>query len=87
MGAGLLLVVLGAIIAFAVDDQVPGLNLDVTGLILMVAGALVIAHARQRERERDFERRRSLDIDEHAVESGLEPGAELGPRPGEPRWR
>ena len=84
MGAGLLLVVLGAIIAFAVDGQVPGLNLDVTGLILMVAAAVVIAHARQRERERDFERRRSLDIDEHAVESGSELD---GPRPSGSRWR
>lgn len=45
--------VVGAILAFAVDDEVPGINLSMTGLILMLAGAAIIAHKRrgsQRER-------------------------------------
>ncbi len=53
MGAGVFLLVVGAILAFAIDDDVPGINLGVAGLILMLAGAAVIAHARhgaQRER-------------------------------------
>ncbi|HET8561619.1 MAG TPA: DUF6458 family protein, partial [Marmoricola sp.] len=67
VGGGLFLMVIGAIVAFAVDDEVPGLNLTVTGVILMLAGAVVVLHARQRERERDAERRRTLDIEEEAV--------------------
>ncbi|QWZ07064.1 hypothetical protein KRR39_16355 [Nocardioides panacis] len=46
MGAGLFLVVFGALLTFAVKDEMPNVNLAVAGLILMVAGAAVIAHAR-----------------------------------------
>ena len=46
MGAGLSLLVVGALLAFAVKDDMPGVNLGVAGLILMVAGGFVIAHAR-----------------------------------------
>ena len=67
VGVGLFLVVLGAILAFGVRDGVPALNLTVVGIILMLAGGAVIAHARQRERRRDLERGRVLDIDEEAV--------------------
>jgi uncharacterized protein DUF6458 len=51
VGPGLLLLVLGALLAFAVKDDMPGVNLGVAGLILMVAGAAVIAHARGTARE------------------------------------
>jgi hypothetical protein len=53
VGAGLSLVVLGALLTFAVKDDMPAINLGVAGVILMLAGAAVIAHARstaQRER-------------------------------------
>jgi hypothetical protein len=53
MGSGLFLVVLGALLTFAVKDEMPNVNLGVAGLILMLAGAAVIAHARataQKER-------------------------------------
>lgn len=57
MGAGLFLLVLGALLAFAVKDDMPGVNLGVAGLILMVAGAAVIAHARATaQKERVVER-------------------------------
>ena len=57
MGPGLLLLVLGALLAFAVEDDMPGVNLGVAGLILMVAGAAVIAHARATaQKERVVER-------------------------------
>lgn len=47
MGAGVTLAVLGAILAFAVRADPPGINLQVVGIILMVAGAALIAHARR----------------------------------------
>ena len=57
MGPGLLLLVLGALLAFAVKDDMPGVDLGVAGLILMVSGAAVIAHARGTARkERRVER-------------------------------
>ena len=46
MGTGVVLIVVGAILTFAVEDDVPGINLAVTGLILMIAGAAVVAYAR-----------------------------------------
>ncbi len=49
MGAGVLLLVVGAILAFAVQDHVPAINLPVVGLILMIAGAGIIAYARHGE--------------------------------------
>jgi hypothetical protein len=39
IGVGILLIVVGAILTFAVNATVDGLNLDVVGWILMLAGA------------------------------------------------
>ncbi|GAA0927192.1 DUF6458 family protein [Virgisporangium aurantiacum] len=39
IGVGILLIVIGAILTFAVDATVSGINLDVVGWILMLAGA------------------------------------------------
>jgi hypothetical protein len=39
IGAGILLIVVGAILTFAVNATVSGINLDVVGWILMLAGA------------------------------------------------
>ena len=47
MGVGVFLAVVGAILTFAVDDEVPNVNLAVVGVILMLAAAAVIAHARR----------------------------------------
>jgi hypothetical protein len=53
MGGGVFLLVVGAILAFAVHDDVPGINLTMTGLILMLAGAAIVAYKRHgAERER-----------------------------------
>ncbi|MFG6445727.1 DUF6458 family protein [Microbacterium sp. P06] len=41
IGAGIALFVIGAILAFAIQVDVPGINLDMIGYILMAAGALV----------------------------------------------
>ena len=42
LGAGIFLLALGAILAFAVDVQISGVDLTVIGYILMAAGALGI---------------------------------------------
>ena len=42
LGSGIFLVVVGAILAFAVDVNLSGLDLQVVGWICMVAGALAI---------------------------------------------
>lgn len=40
IGAGVLLIAIGAILAFAVDFEVSGLDISVIGWILMVAGVI-----------------------------------------------
>jgi hypothetical protein len=48
-----LLAVVGAILTFAVRVEMPGIDLTVVGVILMVAGGAMIAYARRTtERER-----------------------------------
>lgn len=50
MGAGVTLAVLGAILAFAVRADPPGINLPIVGVILMAAGAALIVNARRGSR-------------------------------------
>jgi hypothetical protein len=50
MGAGVTLAVLGAILAFAVRADPGVISLPVVGVILMVAGAALIVHARRGSR-------------------------------------
>ena len=40
IGGGIALIVLGAILAFAVEIDVAGLNIDTIGIILMIGGAV-----------------------------------------------
>jgi hypothetical protein len=47
VGAGVALMIVGAILAFAVRRETPGVDVQTVGVILLVAGALVIAHARR----------------------------------------
>jgi hypothetical protein len=49
MAPGVVLVVIGAILAFAVRDEVPGVDIHTVGWILMTAGVVVIAHAHRNE--------------------------------------
>jgi hypothetical protein len=42
MGIGIALLVIGAILSFAVKDSVPGVDLSVVGYICMGAGALAL---------------------------------------------
>jgi len=61
MGIGIVLVVLGAILAFAVRRDSPVVDLQVVGLILIAAGAAVIYLAR-RGSTRVHERRTVEDL-------------------------
>jgi hypothetical protein len=42
MGIGIALLVIGAILSFAIRDSVPGVNLTIIGYICMGAGALAL---------------------------------------------
>jgi len=63
MGPGIFLIVLGALLRFAVEDNVPHFNLGAAGVILMLAGLAVAIHGWATEqRERTVVRRdRSSD--------------------------
>ncbi|CAN5234749.1 hypothetical protein BH18ACT9_BH18ACT9_21940 [soil metagenome] len=57
MGIGMFMTVLGAILAFAVRDGVPGVDITTVGVILMIAGAANIAYDRRdRVHEREVTR-------------------------------
>lgn len=67
IGAGVLLIAVGAILTFAVEYDVAGIDLDVVGWILMGAGALSLIMAllvwgpRKRARREIITERRSPD--------------------------
>jgi hypothetical protein len=61
IGASIFLIAIGAILAFAVDVSLGGLDLDIVGWILMAAGALglvmtALIWGRRRERVAPAER-------------------------------
>lgn len=64
MGPGITLVVLGAILTFAVRTEATAVDLQTVGVIFMLAGAAIIAYAR-REKEARTERV-VTEIDEDA---------------------
>jgi hypothetical protein len=41
IGVGIFLMVLGAILAFAVEATIPGINVDALGIILLLIGVVV----------------------------------------------
>jgi membrane protein implicated in regulation of membrane protease activity len=68
VGPGIFLLVLGAIFAFAVREDTPVLDVQTTGVILMIAGALLIyLSSRSRTRERSLVTREDLSSPEHPV--------------------
>jgi membrane protein implicated in regulation of membrane protease activity len=50
VGAGIFLTVLGALLTFAVRADLPGIDLQSAGVILMIAGVVVIVHHRRGSR-------------------------------------
>ena len=66
MGPGIFLLVLGAVLAFAVRQDTPVLDVQVTGVIFMLAGAaLVYLSSRSRTRERSVVTRDDLSRPDH----------------------
>jgi hypothetical protein len=45
IGVGIFLTVLGAIMAFAIETDVPGINVNTLGVILMVTGLVVVLYS------------------------------------------
>ncbi len=43
MGAGFALIAIGAILAFTFTGEILGIDVDIIGVILMIAGALALA--------------------------------------------
>jgi hypothetical protein len=64
VGVGVLLLVAGAILRFAIQVDIPGVDDDTLGVILMVVGVLAIVLAlvttQQRSRTRHVEERREI---------------------------
>ncbi len=86
VGAGITLMIVGAILAFAVRRETPGVDVQTVGVILLVAGALVIAHARRGSlRERTVTRVEDPlageEIGTHHVAAARDPLAPADPVP------
>ena len=45
IGVGIFLMVLGAILAFAVQTDVPGINVNTLGVILLIVGVVVVLYS------------------------------------------
>jgi hypothetical protein len=45
IGVGIFLMVLGAILAFAVETDVPGLNVNALGVILLLIGLVAVVYS------------------------------------------
>ena len=68
MGPGIFLLVLGAVFTFAVRQDTPLIDLQVTGVIFMMAGAaLVYLSSRSRRRERSVVTRDDLSSPHHPL--------------------
>ena len=68
MGPGIFLLVLGAVFAFAVRQDTPVLDVQVTGVIFMLAGLLLIyLSSRARTRERSVVTRDDLSTPDHPL--------------------
>ncbi len=68
MGPGIFLLVLGAVLAFAVRQDTPVLDVQVTGVIFMIAGGLLIyLSSRSRTRQRSVITRDDLSSPQHPL--------------------
>ena len=45
IGVGIFLMVLGAILAFAVETEVPGINVNTLGVILLLVGLVAVVYS------------------------------------------
>ncbi len=70
MGPGITLIVLGAILAFAVRTDASVVDLQTVGLIFMLAGAAIIAYYRRENRRKE--------VVTHVERQGAEGASDLG---------
>ena len=63
MAPGIILVIVGAILAFAVRTDAPAVDIQTVGLIFMLAGAAIIAYARREKRIKEVETRVEHRVD------------------------
>lgn len=82
VGLGILLIVTGAILAFAVDVSVSGVDLQLVGYILIGAGALAVILSLVTNQQRTHTEHRQV-VDRRDV-GGTEPRRE-DPRHDDPR--
>lgn len=75
LGLGILLLVVGAILSFAVADRIEGVDLVIIGYILMGAGALslIVGLIMQRQRANTshrevIDRREDVDVRDRRIE-------------------
>lgn len=75
LGLGIFLLVVGAILSFAVADRIEGVDLVITGYILMAAGALslIVGLIMQRQRANTthrevIDRREDVDVRDRRIE-------------------
>ena len=82
MGAGITLMIVGAVLAFAVRRETPGVDVQTVGVIFLVAGALVLAHARRGSfRERTVTRVEDPLAAEHAETHHVAAAPDPAPAP------
>jgi hypothetical protein len=68
IGASIFLIAVGAILAFAVDVQTDGFNLDTVGVILMIVGAIGLLLSMVFWSDwAPYRRRRVVDVDDRPV--------------------
>jgi hypothetical protein len=67
IGASIFLIAVGAILAFAVDVQTNGVNLDTIGVILMIVGAIGLLLSMLFWSDWAPSRRRYVDVDDRPV--------------------
>ena len=74
IGSGIGLIVLGAILAFGIEDSLPGVNLYVIGLILMAAGVagIVIGLVMQASRRGPRKLSRTQVVEQNDTPTGQE---------------
>jgi hypothetical protein len=75
IGVGIFLMVLGAILAFAVETDVPGVNVNALGVILLLIGLVALVYSLLFWSSLTPWGRRRVDARRRMV--GLEPPAEI----------
>lgn len=69
IGLGIVLIVIGAVLSFALEVEIPGVDDDVLGWIFMAAGllAIILSFAmRGRSRPMGYTSTRSTQVDPHS---------------------